>query len=233
MFPQARIARLDADTSARRGSQRNILAAFHRRQTDILIGTQMVAKGHDVPGVTLVGVIAADLGLHFPDFRAGERTFQLLTQVAGRAGRGDEPGRVVIQTFLPKHYAVALSQGHDYPSFFREELRHRKPHGYPPYRSLAQLLLSGKEEARVEQAARELVRLARDPPDSESGEGAVEVLGPAPAPISRIRDRFRWQILLLGEAAAIREMARELSQHGRHSFSGITTRVDLSPLSML
>jgi primosomal protein N' (replication factor Y) len=120
----------------------------------------MVAKGHDVPGVTLVGVIAADLGLHFPDFRAGERTFQLLTQVAGRAGRGDDPGRVVIQTFLPQHYAIALAKTHDYPRFYREEIARRRPHGWPPFRDLVQLALSGSR-VRGQAAAVALAGLAK------------------------------------------------------------------------
>ncbi len=233
MFPRARVARLDGDTSAAKGAQRRILGDFHARETDVLIGTQMVAKGHDVPGVTLVGVIAADLGLQFPDFRAAERTFQLLTQVAGRAGRGDEAGRVVIQTCLPDQYAIALARTHDYPSFFREELRHRKPHGYPPFRALAQLLLAGKREHEVESAARDLAQLARSPRRAGPDADPVEVLGPAPAPIARLRDRFRWQILLLGPRSPTHEVARELSEHAQGRFRGVVTRVDLSPLSML
>jgi primosomal protein N' (replication factor Y) len=230
LFPQARIARLDRDTSSRKGAQRQILRRFHRHEIDILIGTQMVAKGHDVPGVTLVGVIAADLGLHFPDFRAGERTFQLLTQVAGRAGRGDDPGRVVIQTFLPDHYAIALARSHDYATFCREELQRRQPHGYPPYRALVQLLLSG---TAVRAAAELLARLAQSAPLPDPAPSAIRVLGPAPAPIPKIRDRFRWQVLLLGRRDAVREVARELSHHARRELRGAALRVDASPLQML
>ena len=233
MYPGARVARLDGDTSAASGAQRRILAAFHARETDVLIGTQMVAKGHDVPGVTLVGVIAADLGLQFPDFRAAERTFQLLTQVAGRAGRGDEAGRVVIQTCLPEQYAIALARRHDYPGFFREELRHRKPHGYPPFRALAQVLLAGKQALEVEAAARDLAQLARSAGSGPPETDPVEVLGPAPAPIGRLRDRFRWQLLLLGPRASTHEIARQLSEHAQGRFRGVKTRVDLSPVSML
>src|SRR5262249_53836781 len=148
-------------TSAKRGAQRAILASFHRGEIDVLVGTQMVAKGHDVPGVTLVGVVAADLGLHFPDFRAGERTFQLLTQVAGRAGRGDDPGRVVIQTFLPEHYAIALARTHDSPRFYREEIARRRPHGWPPFRELVQVAFSGRRAPAVEAAAFALAGLAK------------------------------------------------------------------------
>jgi primosomal protein N' (replication factor Y) len=232
-FPDARIERLDRDTSSRKGAQRQILRRFHRGEIDVLVGTQMVAKGHDVPGVTLVGVIAADLGLHFPDFRAGERTFQLLAQVAGRAGRGDDPGKVVIQTFLPDHYAIALARTHDYPAFCREELKRRRPHAYPPYRTLVQLLLSGRDEAAVREAAELLARLARSAPILDPEPEAIHVLGPAPAPITKIRDRFRWQVLLLGRRDAVREVGRELAHHARRELRGAALRVDASPLQML
>ena len=233
LFPDARIERLDRDTSGRKGAQHQILRRFHRGEIDVLVGTQMVAKGHDVPGVTLVGVIAADLGLHFPDFRAGERTFQLLAQVAGRAGRGDDPGKVVIQTFLPDHYAIALARTHDYPAFYREELKRRRPHAYPPYRTLVQLLLSGREEATVREAAELLARLARSAPIPDPEPSAIQVLGPAPAPITKIRDRFRWQVLLLGRRDAVREVGRELAHHARRELRGAALRVDASPIQML
>jgi primosomal protein N' (replication factor Y) len=232
-YPQARIGRLDRDTSARKGAQRAILASFHRGDIDVLIGTQMVAKGHDVPGVTLVGVVMADLGLHFPDFRAGERTFQLLTQVAGRAGRGDEPGRVVIQTFLPNHYAIALAKTHDYPRFYREEVARRRPHGWPPFRELVQIALSGPRAQGVEHAAHALAGLAKTVPGDDPAE-AVEVLGPAPAPLSRIRDEFRWQLLLLGAREPVRRVAAELARQARtRDFAGVTLRLDANPLQML
>jgi len=232
-YPSARVGRLDRDTSARKGAQRSILTAFHRGEIDVLIGTQMVAKGHDVPGVTLVGVVMADLGLHFPDFRAGERTFQLLTQVAGRAGRGDEPGRVVIQTFLPQHYAVALAQTHDYPRFYREEIARRRPHGWPPFRELVQLAFTGRRAQSVEHAAHALAGLAKTVPCDDPSE-AVEVLGPAPAPLARIRDEFRWQLLLLGAREPVRRVAAELARQARGpGFAGVTLRLDANPLQML
>lgn len=230
MFGHARVRRLDRDTSSRKGAQRQILAEFHRGEIDVLIGTQMIAKGHDVPGVTLVGVVAADLGLHFPDFRASERTFQLLIQVAGRAGRGEEPGRVVIQTFLPDHYAIALAREHDYPRFLREELSRRKPHGYPPYRTLLQVGISGKKEAAVEGGAETLAELARS---AHATRRALEVLGPAPAPIRRLRDRFRWQLLLLGDAEDLHRVALQLRREARAGLSGIELRLDVGPLQML
>jgi primosomal protein N' (replication factor Y) len=232
MFPHASVARLDRDTSARKGAQRGILAAFHRGETDVLVGTQMVAKGHDIPNVTLVGVIAADLGLHFPDYRAGERTFQLLTQVAGRAGRGDDPGRVVIQTFLPDHYAIALARTHDYPSFYREELQRRRPHGYPPFRSLLQVALSAADDDVVRRAAEALARV----PDQLLGlqeTGSVEVLGPAPSPIARVRDRYRWQVLLLGPMGQLRMLGHEMARQARSKHSGVTLRLVPNPVQML
>ena len=227
-FPQARVARLDRDSSSRKGEQRRILAEFHRGETDVLVGTQMVAKGHDVPSVTLVGVIAADLGLHFPDYRAGERTFQLLTQVAGRAGRGIRPGRVVIQTFLPDHYAIALARSHDYPSFLREELARREPHGYPPFRALALVDVSGTDADAAAGLAEALAQLAR----GDAGNG-VEVLGPAPAPLARVRGRFRWHLLLLGPPGALRAAARELARSARARARQMRVRVVLSPTQML
>ncbi|MEE8558700.1 MAG: primosomal protein N' [Myxococcota bacterium] len=232
LFPHARVERLDRDTTARKGEQRRILAGFHKGEVDVLVGTQMVAKGHDIPGVTLVGVVAADLGLHFPDFRAGERTFQLLTQVAGRAGRGDQPGRVVVQTFLPTHYSIALSRTHDYPSFYREELRRRRPHGYPPFRALGQVLVSGLDAARVEAAARKLASSVPSVLVPVSGGRSLEVLGPAPAPIGRIRDRARWQFLMQGDLSTVREVGYELIRQAR-SLRGVQVRVDPMPLQML
>ena len=219
-------------TSARKGAQRAILAAFHRGETDVLVGTQMVAKGHDIPNVTLVGVIAADLGLHFPDYRAGERTFQLLTQVAGRAGRGDDPGRVVIQTFLPDHYAIALARTHDYPSFYREELARRRPHGYPPFRALLQVALSALDDDGVRRAAEALARVPSQLLGLQEAEH-VEVLGPAPAPIARVRDRFRWQLLLLGPPDQLRFVGREIARRSRSKHSGVTLRLVPNPVQML
>jgi primosomal protein N' (replication factor Y) len=234
MYPSARVGRLDRDTSSRKGAQRGILAAFHRGELDILVGTQMVAKGHDIPNVTLVGVVAADLGLHFPDFRAGERTFQLLTQVAGRAGRGVDPGRVVIQTFLPKHYAIALARTHDYPRFYREEIARRQPHGWPPFNEIVHLAFSGRRAAAVENAAATLAGLAKTVLQDDTGSDTVRVLGPAPAPLTRIRDEFRWQLLLLGPREGVRAVARELARQARGpAFAGVVLRVDANPLQML
>ena len=151
----------------------------------------------------------------------------MVAQVAGRAGRGESPGRVVIQTFLPEHYAIALASRHDFPNFYRQELARRRPHGYPPLRSLIHLALSGRRGEAVESAALELARRAREQVRDEP----IEVLGPAPAPLTRIRDEFRWQILLLGEIEPARRLARSLREGAR--FAGVRLKLDAHPLQML
>lgn len=193
LFPEARILRLDHDTTRRRGSHQKILAAFARREADILVGTQMVAKGHHFPGVSLVGVLAADHGLGLPDFRASERSFQLLTQVAGRSGR-EGAGRVIFQTYQPEHPVILAAAGHDYAAFVAAELPLRKALGYPPYRRLLRLGLSGLRLGLVQEAAEELTRVLR----SELEGRGVQILGPAPAVFPRLNDRYRYQILLKG-----------------------------------
>jgi primosomal protein N' (replication factor Y) len=226
-FPDARIARLDRDTAARRGTTEAILRGLHTGDVDVLVGTQMVAKGHDFPGVRLVGVVNADLGLHFPDFRAAERTFQLLTQVAGRAGRGGSPGRVIVQSFNPDHYAIRPVLDHDYERFYAEEIAHRSALGYPPFGRLAQIVVSGPLEKVVRDAAAQLA----DAPRSCDG---CEVLGPAPAPIARIRGRYRFQLLIKGsDHSAVWRTARRLAAAGEMLPSAIRVRVDVNPVDML
>ncbi len=187
-FPSARIARLDRDTATFRTLSRT-LEAFRRSEIDLLVGTQMIAKGHDFPGVTLVGVINADAGLHFPDFRATERTFQLLAQVAGRAGRGGRAGRVIVQTRDPRHPAIQAASAHDYQRFAAHELEARAELGYPPFAHLVCVRADGPDplalEAALDRAAREV-----------QASGDVGILGPAEAPLSRLKGRYRWQMLL-------------------------------------
>ncbi len=234
-FPEARIARLDRDTAARRGGAESVLRALREGRVDVLVGTQMVAKGHDFPGVRVVGVVAADLGLHLPDFRAAERTFQLLTQVAGRAGRGDAPGRVVVQTFVPDHYAIRPVRDHDYESFYAEELRHREALGYPPFGRLALALVSAPAREAAEGAARRLADAVRSEGAGASG-GAlagVELLGPAPAPLARLRERWRFQLLLKGEHAAVGRGARRLAEEAARLPRGVRASVDVNPVAML
>ncbi len=173
-----------------------MLRSLKEQTVDIVIGTQMVAKGHDFPGVQLVGVVAADIGLHLPDFRAAERTFQLLTQVAGRAGRADRPGRVVVQTFVPDHYALAPVATHDFEGFYREEIQHRSALGYPPFGRLTRILVHAEDEQIASQSIEQVARAAR----AALPEGAtIEVLGPSPAPIAKLRGRYRFMCLLEGQ----------------------------------
>ena len=188
MFPDAIVARMDADTMTERGAHERVLGAFRKRHIDILIGTQMIAKGLDFPDVTLVGVVSADTGLFVPDYRAAERTFQLLQQVAGRAGRGEKAGIVVIQTHCPGNYAVEAAANNDYGSFVKQELVHRRVAGYPPFSRLLRVFA----EARHESEARSVLQQAIGPLRTID---ELEVLGPAPAVVARVKERWRWHML--------------------------------------
>jgi primosomal protein N' (replication factor Y) (superfamily II helicase) len=191
MFPRARIARLDRDTIRGRHDFERILSAMHAREIDLVVGTQMIAKGHDIPGVTLVGVVGADTALKFPDFRAAERTFQLLTQVAGRAGRGDTPGKVVLQTYFPDHYAIQFAAKHDYFGFYEKEIKFRSWMKYPPFSALANVLIRSDQ---LDDALKYSGWIGHwfkehEPP-------GVKVMGPAPAPIVRLKRDFRYHFIL-------------------------------------
>ena len=202
LLPEVRIARLDRDTVKRRGALDRMLRAWRAHEFDVLIGTQMVAKGHDVPGVTLVGVILADVTLNRPDFRAAERTFQLLTQVAGRAGRGPDLGTVIIQTYAPRHYSIQCAARHDFTGFAAQEQRYRKQLGYPPFTRLINVRFEGRDGQQVEATASlflQMVEQARQAEEFASARTAgLQILGPAPAPIERIKGRERWQLLVKG-----------------------------------
>ncbi|MEJ7577291.1 MAG: primosomal protein N' [Pyrinomonadaceae bacterium] len=191
-FPSLRIARLDRDTTRARNSYEHAILRFGAGELDVLVGTQMIAKGHDFPNVTLVGVVSVDAGLALPDFRAAERTFQLLTQVAGRAGRGELAGRVLIQTFHPEAYALRHACAQDYDAFYREEIQYRKSLGYPPFSSLASLLVHGDDLTRTQTTA----ALIRQALDDANRDRACKILGPAPAPLARLRGEHRIQILV-------------------------------------
>ena len=229
LLPKARIGRMDRDTTGPRGAQERIFRSWEKGELDILVGTQMVAKGHDVGGVTLVGVILADSSLNLPDFRAAEKTFQIISQVAGRAGRALRPGRVIVQTLVPGHYCFGPARGHDYPAFFATETEFRRELGYPPFQHLVHLRIDGADGDKVARSARDL---ARDLRRREARE-PVEILGPAPAPIARLRNRYRWQILLKGAnrpallATARRAVA--LMPRGRAA----RIHVDVDPYNML
>ena len=198
LFPDARCARLDRDTSS--GTKlRNLIRRFGDREIDILVGTQMVTKGHDFPGVTTVGVVSADQSLNFPDFRGAERTFQLLTQVAGRAGRGDDSGHVFVQSYDPEHFALRAAQEHDYDTFADAELRRRALFSYPPFGYLIAMKFEARAESAVAQTARSYHHAARRRlRRTEDDWGDTRVKGPAPAPFERLRGKIRWQLLFQG-----------------------------------
>jgi primosomal protein N' (replication factor Y) len=206
-----------------------VLSDLAAGRTDVLVGTQMVAKGHDFPGVRLVGVVLADIGLHLPDFRAAERTLQLLTQVAGRAGRDHQPGRVIVQTFVPDHYAVRPVREHDYESFYAEELAHRAELGYPPFGHLAHAVISARDEAAAEAGARLLAAAAAEP-----AEPGLEVLGPAPSPLARLRGRYRFQLLIKGaDSEAVRRAALRVRQAAERLPGSVQASLDVRPVQML
>jgi primosomal protein N' (replication factor Y) len=226
-FPDARIARLDRDTARVRGYTEDVLKRLRHGKLDVLIGTQIVAKGHDYPGVRLVGVVLADTGLHMPDFRAAERTFQLLTQVAGRAGRDALPGRVIVQTFSPDHYAIQPVVDHDFERFYLEELGHRAALGYPPFGHLAHALVSGTDAGEAQAAAVSLAETLASIPD-------IEVLGPAPAPLSRLRGRYRFQLLVkAAERETLLRAAERLWERASTLPAAIQASVDTHPINML
>ena len=231
LFPDARLLRMDGDTMKGRDAHEAAFQKFRAGQADILLGTQMIAKGHDFPGVTLVGVVNADTGLHLPDFRAGERTFQLVTQVAGRTGRGDQGGRVIVQTSTPEHAAIRCAVRHDYESFARQELAVRKRHLYPPFGRMIRLLVRGREEDRVKLFAESLAESLRQRTASE-GE-AFRVIGSAPAPYPRLHGKYRYHVLLLGTSrATLRAVVAELQQSAPAP-DEVTWVVDVDPVDLL
>jgi primosomal protein N' (replication factor Y) len=200
-FPQARTLRWDKDVTSSRRAHEELLDKFRSHEADILIGTQMVAKGLDFPEVTLAGVISADTGLNLPDFRAGERTFQLLCQVAGRAGRGFAPGKVIIQTYSPEHYAIQTASKHDYRAFYMKEIDYRRKFSYPPLSRLARLTFSHNNETACHREAQRIRRLLSAKADRQ-GIPNLKLIGPAPAFVPRIRGHYQWQIILCGVALA-------------------------------
>ena len=204
-FPDLRIERVDRDTMAHKGEMEDVLLKFAAGGLDMLVGTQMIAKGHDFPNVTLVGVISVDIGLGLPDLRSAERTFQLITQVAGRSGRGKKAGRVLIQTYYPEHYALRFAKEQDYEGFYAEEIKYRQRLGYPPFFVLASLMIKHREHA---QAMRNATILRRSL-DAANAEKHCRILGPAPASLARLKNEFRVQIILKG---ATRRALRETLQ---------------------
>jgi len=231
LFPSLRVARIDRDTTARRKVFEQSLADFSAGKIDTLVGTQMLAKGHDFPNVTLVGVVSVDVGLALPDFRAAERTFQLITQVAGRAGRGDRPGRVLIQTHHPYHYALRHACAQDYEAFYEEELRYRQNHSYPPFVALASLLVHGPDLGRVRSDSLEL----RKQLDAVNQERKCRVLGPAPAPLSRLKGEHRFQLLIKSRSRKhLREVAdAALKKAAEGGMNLRTVNLEIDPVSIM
>ena len=227
-FPEAKILRLDHDTTRRRGSHRRILTAFAKGEADILVGTQMVAKGHHFPRVGLVGVLAADDGLGLPDYRASERSFQLLTQVAGRSGR-TEAGRVIFQAWRPEDPVIQAAAAHDYATFLDNEIPLRKALGYPPFKRLLRLGISGRRLSQTEEGAHQLAEAVR----ASLGGSGMDVLGPAPAVFPRLKDRYRFQILIKGTLGKKeKEWLAECLRSFKDGFRGVDVVHDMDPVSM-
>jgi primosomal protein N' (replication factor Y) len=237
-FPDRVVQRMDSDTMARPGSHAQILDAFRDGRIDVLLGTQMIAKGLDFPNVTLVGVVNADVGLHLPDFRAGERTFQLLSQVAGRAGRGPKGGKVLIQTYTPDHPSIAFAAKHEFAPFVERELVQRKLHQYPPYQRLVRLIIRCLEQGPAAQFAERLAgafrqALGRAGSVSDRSTAPVRVLGPAEAPVFRLNGYYRFHFQLQSASPArLHEVLREVLAVVRPP-SGVEFQVDVDPFNML
>ena len=247
-FPGARVARADSDVAARLGVLEAVLASFEQGKIDILVGTQVIAKGHHFPGVSLVGVVAADSSLNFPDFRASEATFQLLTQVAGRSGRVG-PGRVIIQTYNPDHYAIKWAAAQNYLGFYQEEIKFRKELLYPPFSRLIKLEFKGPREEETQRKAEEFKELAKRclsglparplPPSGRAGgepQERLDILGPAPAPLARIMGQYRWQMFLKGRRPSVLNagLSAILAQANKaFKPGGVRLIIDVDPQTML
>jgi primosomal protein N' (replication factor Y) len=234
LFPDARVARMDVDTTTQRGAHWRILRAFADGETDILLGTQMIAKGLDFPRVGLVGVVAADVGLNLPDFRSGERTFQLLTQVAGRTGRGGERGKVIVQSYLPDHYTITLAREQRFVPFFEREAAERQDLGYPPFARLVAVEIRDRDERRVIRAATRLAEFL-ERGAAQMGAERPEVLGPAPAPLERLKGVYRWHVIVRGRGAGARALvAGALAQSAALKLpSSVSLAVDVDPQDLL
>ena len=237
LFPDAEVARMDRDTTSRKGAIVKILKDLRDRRIDILVGTQMVAKGHDFPNITLVGIICADLSLSFPDFRAGERTFQLLAQVSGRAGRGEAPGKVILQTYNPDHFSIAAAREQNFKSFYDEEVNFRKALKYPPFSRIIQLKISGRDRNKTAKLAKNTgnicLQLKRE---NRLFANSIEVMGPLEAALTRVAGKYRWQILLKSsQIKSLHRFTRKLVfQHPTlFNRSDVRIAVDVDPFSLM
>ena len=235
LFPGIEVERMDRDTTTRKRSHQEILQKLESGHTDILVGTQMVVKGHDFPNVTFVGVISADTSLHFPDFRASERTFQLLTQVAGRAGRGETPGEVVIQTFNPEHYSILRAKDHDFLGFYKEEIPFRNGLDYPPFSRFINFRVVGNNEKRTKELSEEMGEIGQSLLKKGYPKG-IDLLGPSAAPFSKMKGKFRWQMLAKGKSPRLlHQFARELASRLDDSIrrKGVSLDIDVDPVYIL
>jgi primosomal protein N' (replication factor Y) len=228
-FPKARIARLDRDAVTGKRDFEIILSAFRDGDYDILVGTQMIAKGHDIPNVTLVGIVSADTGLGLPDFRAAERTFQLLTQASGRAGRGQTTGIVLIQTINPDHYAIRCAAAQDYQAFYTREIEFRRAMSYPPFAALANVMVHGRSEEEALSRSAALGRLLQPAPEG------IRVMGPAAAAVARIKKEYRYQMLL--KAATRKRLNQVLGELRRFAnaekWNPASLVIDVDPMTLL
>jgi primosomal protein N' (replication factor Y) len=234
-FPRARIVRMDLDTTSRKGSHERIYRQLVRQEIDILLGTQMVAKGLDLPNVTLVGILAADSGLNLPDFRAAERTYQILTQAAGRAGRGEKPGLVLIQTFNPEHYSIKALAEQEECAFYRQELAYRSAAAYPPFNYLIRLVFSGVDQQEVRDSAQKVTAYLQKALTKLTVNTAnMEVLGPQPALIERIKNQFRWHTLIKTQDLTVAQwLLPQINSAFRRRHQGVRIIIDENPYSVL
>jgi primosomal protein N' (replication factor Y) len=231
LLPGARVERIDRESVERKGALEAALARIAAHEVDVVIGTQIIAKGHDFPNIALVGVVNADSGFHLPDFRAPEKSFQLFTQMAGRAGRGELPGKVIVQTYNPRHPSIVHSTSHDFRGFAEEELRFRHAFGYPPYTRLARVLVTGMSPEEAEAGANRvyeaLSRIRVSP--------AVDLMGPAPAVLSKVQNRYRWNILM--KCPQVRPihtlLGSLLAGADRVLPKRVTLQVDVDPVSLM
>ena len=229
-FPEAEVDRMDIDTTTKKGAHRKILQRLEKNKTDILIGTQMITKGHDYPGISVVGVITADTILNLPDFRSAERTFQLITQVAGRTGRGNIKGEVIVQTYTPGHYSIQAARKHDYQKFYNKEINLRNQLNYPPFSKLVNIIIEGKNNEKVIQGANDLGSFF----DNYQSE-ILELLGPSPAPIEKLRGKYRWQIILKFSKYNLRKhILKEIREKFLpYKLKSVKFNIDVDPISML
>jgi len=233
-FPQARVLRMDFDTTRTKDSYEEILQAFANQEADVLIGTQMIVKGHDFPNVTLVGVLAADMSLHVSDFRAAERTFQLLTQAAGRAGRGEEPGNVVIQTYNPEHYAVLTAKAQDYEAFYEQEVLYRQMGFYPPIWNLLLVSLGSEDEKSLVFVGEKLVTRLHRFIEEELSNERIQVVGPADATIARVNDVYRKVIYIkTSDYQNLVHLKDRMEWYIRDNrqFQNVSVQFDFNPMS--